>query len=196
MNLIESNGQSPVNQDFIWMVDYLDGTHLSEFDLDTKAENSFYDINQDNWARFGLLGHGMKFYFERDGVFYLNGTAFEVKYVDEEGKEYALTGLKNQPRDLISFKDAESALLLQGGSKTRINKFNVGYKANLLIHGVGIKFQAICMIPFNEPVYMNLRMVADQTLNGKFIVKKNNKVVAEMEAPLTKNKGGEVNVLA
>ena len=50
---------SPVAQDLIWMAEY-DNNYLSEFDLETKQENSFYDIDKNELKRFGLLGAATK----------------------------------------------------------------------------------------------------------------------------------------
>jgi hypothetical protein len=190
----EHNGVSPVSQDFIWLGEYYDGTHLSEFDLKTKAENSFYSIKRDKLIRFGLIGHGYKLFFENDGVFNLNGAGVEVVYKVGD-KEYPLTGLSGAHRDVISYKDAESTVNLAGGgmSNTTINQYNFGYKAVLEMDGITFQFKALCKVPFGEPMYMNFWLVADQKLDGVLQIKKNNRIAEELNAPLRKGVGGEVN---
>lgn len=188
-----TNKQSPVAQDFIWMAEYLDGTHLSEFDFQTKEENSFYDIDRRKVLRFGLLGHGMELYVTVDGIFYFNGTVVEVSYKTEDN-EYPLTGLMNNPLDIITYKDAESALHPTAGVlSTRINQYNFGYKTVIKHDDVTFNFKALGKVSFQSAVHLNLWLVANKELNGKLVIKRNNRAVQELDAPLSKGVGGEVN---
>ena len=188
---------SPVPfQDFIWVAHYFDNTFLSEFDFDTKQENSFYNIDRNKLIRFGLVGCGMNLYFEvLGGVFKLAGRMIEVVY-KVDNREYYLTG---QPfimyNDIITYKDAEATLnMLTGQSSNNvINQYNFGYKQNLNIDGINFNFKAICCIPYGKKVYMNFRLVADRDLNGILCIKRNGICVAEINAPLTANVGGELN---
>ncbi|WP_151734147.1 hypothetical protein [Paenibacillus tengchongensis] len=190
----EHNGFSPVAQDFIWLGEYYDGTHLAEFDLRTKDENSFYKIQRDKLVRFGIIGHGHKLFFESDGVFNLNGTGIEVLY-QCGGKTYPLTGHSGAYRDIITYKDAESSVNLTNGgmSKAIINQYNFGYKSVLEMDGIKFQFKATCRVPFGQEMYLNFWLVADGTLDGMLQIKKNNRIVEEIIAPLKKGVGGEVN---
>ncbi|MCM3132918.1 hypothetical protein M3629_08980 [Paenibacillus polysaccharolyticus] len=191
----EHNGVSPVKQDFIWLGEYNDGTHLSEFDFQTKEEHSFYSLERDKLIRFGIIGHGSKLFYEADGVFNLNGTGIEVTYKVGD-KEYPLTGLAGHFRDTITYKDAESTVNLAGGggmTDTIINQYNFGYKSVIEIDGVTFQFKALCKIPFGQSMYMNFWLVADQKLDGTLVIKKNNRIAEEINAPLRKGVGGEVN---
>lgn len=191
----EHNGVSPVKQDFIWLGEYYDGTHLSEFDLTTKKENSFYKINRSKLIRFGIIGHGYRMFFENDGVFNLNGAGIEVIYKVGD-KEYPLTGHSGKYQDIITYKDAESSVNLTGNgglTDTVINQYNFGYKSVLEMDGITFQFKATCKIPFGQEMYMNFWLVADQMVNGIFIIKKNNRIVEQLNAPLRKGVGGEVN---
>jgi len=189
--------ESPVNfQDFIWIATYFDNTFLSEYNFDDKRENSFYDIDRNRLLRFGLVGYGMNLYFEvLGGIFKIAGQMIEVVYKLND-KIYYLTG---QPlimyNDIITYKDAESILDVRNGQTMRnmITQYNFGYKQNLHIDGVNFNFKAICSIPYGKPVFLNLRLVADQNLNGYLCIKKNGVYVAEIYAPLEANVGGEVN---
>ncbi|ALA07179.1 hypothetical protein SECTIM467_49 [Brevibacillus phage SecTim467] len=189
----ECNGVSPVAQDFIWLGEYFDGTCLAEFDLQTKKENSFYHIKRDKLIRFGLIGHGLKLFFESDGVFNLNGTGIEVVYKYGD-KEYPLTGHSGQYSDIISYKDAESTVNLAGGgvANTTINQYNFGYKTVLKMDGTTFQFKALCKVPYGHPMFMHFWLVADKKLNGVLQIKKNNRIVEELQAPLRKGVGGEV----
>jgi hypothetical protein len=190
----QSNGKSPVNQDFIWLGEYLDGTHLAEFNLQTGKENYFHDLQKSKLLRFGLIGHGMKLIAYRDGVFSIAGVCIEVGY-RIDGKYYPLTGYTRQNyTDVITFKDAES-MFVQGGGVTRphINMFSFGYKANITTNGINFHFKPIVKVPYNKPIYMNFWLVADQDLDGEFVVKRNNKEVYSVHAPLRKGIGGETD---
>lgn len=188
---------SPVSQDFIWVADYIDGTHYSEFDFATKQENPFQGIDRKKLLRFGLLGNGVRLLFEVSGIFKLAGQMIEVVY-KTENKEYYLTGQQIIYNDIISYKDAESSINLLGGgvSNTSITQYNFGYKANLNIDDVNFHFKAICKIPHDEQPYMNFWLVANKKLNGVLQIKKNGRVIEEVHAPLDSGIGGEINWLA
>ncbi|WPS86168.1 hypothetical protein SMD22_16785 [Brevibacillus halotolerans] len=87
------NLYSPVPQrEFIWLAEYVDGTHLSEFDFNTKQENDFYSIDKKTVVRFGLIGHGHKLYYETFGGHFKLGNG-QIDLVYKAGdKEYFLTG--------------------------------------------------------------------------------------------------------
>lgn len=190
-----TNKQSPVDQDFIWMAEYLDGTHLSEFDFQTQEENSFYDINRTKLIRFGLVGHGAELYVSIDGIFYFDGTVVEVSYKTKD-KEYPLTGRINTSLDIITFKDAESALHPTAGVlSTKINQYNFGYKTIIRYDDVTFNFKAVGKVPYQAPFHLNLWLVANKKLDGTLVIRRNNRVVQELEAPLQKGVGGEVNWL-
>lgn len=189
------NFNSPVEQDFIWLAEYADGTHLAEFDLQTTQENSFYEIKRNDIIRFGLIGHGMKLYYEVFGGFFkLAGQMVEIIYKVGD-KEYYLTGQQQGYNDIITYKHAASSLDLLRGSKPNvvINQFNFGYKTTMQIDDVTFNFKAICSIPFDEPVFMNFRLVADRELDGYIAIKKNGRIIEELKAPLAVGIGGELN---
>ncbi|AEO93621.1 gp362 [Bacillus phage G] len=186
---------SPVNQDFIWMAEYVNGSYYSEFDFSTKKENQFYNIKRNELIRFGLVGCGLKLYYEAiGGVFKLNGQMIELIY-EVDGKEYYLTGNQKYYNDIISYKDAHSFLSFdrEGEVKSNINQYNFGYKVNLNYDDLEFNFKALCKIPFNKPVYLNFRLVANKDLEGFFVIKRNGHVVDKFQAPLQKNVSGELN---
>lgn len=186
---------SPVKQDFIWLAEYADGNHYSEFDFHTKQENNFYNINRSSLIRFGLIGHGMELYYEvLGGIFKLNGQMVEIIYKVDD-KEYYLTGQQKMYNDIISYKDAESIFTLNPNeaARTNITQFNFGYKVDIEIEGIKFNFKPICKIPSNEPIYINFRLVSSESLDGILIIKKNGFITKEFKAPLEKNIGGELN---
>lgn len=186
---------SPVQQDFIWIAEYVDGTNYCEFDLKTKQENNFYQIKKNETLRFGIIGHSMKMIFEVfGGVFKINGQMIEILYKTEE-KEYHLTGQQKMYNDLITYKDAESSINLLGGgiNSTSITQFNFGYKINLNIDNVNFNFKPIFKLPYGTPAYFNFWLVSDTNLNGIVQIKKNGKIVEQIKAPLKAGIGGEIN---
>lgn len=194
------NGVSPVNQDFVWVAEYYDGSSLSEFDFGTHEENSFYEIDRNKLIRFGLVGLGHKLYFENvGGTFKIMGRAFDFVY-SANGKNYPLTGLASRYyNDIITYKSAESSIALgdghSGSTINRITQFNFGYKAKLELDDVQFNVQIICEMPCNEPMRFNIKLVADQDLDGKLMIIRNYAVCDEFAAPLTKDIGGELNWL-
>lgn len=189
---------SPVAQDFVWVAEYPDGTHLSEFDFNTKEENSFYHIDRKRLFRFGLVGHGQKIYFERDGLFNVAGRFIQFFY-EVGGKRLPLNGhFSYNVNDIITFKDAEALVSStsrekQGTLRSNITQFNLGYKANINVEGINFNFKPIIQLPFNQPAKISLRLVADKKLDGKFIITNNGRVAFETVAPLEPNVGGELN---
>lgn len=189
---------SPVAQDFIWVAEYPDGTHLSEFDFDTKEENSFYKIDRKRLFRFGLIGHGQKIYFERDGV--INVAGLNIKFFYKiDGKMLALNGdFRYNINDIITYKDAHSSGLMagyigQGTLNSQITQYNVGYKTNITVEGINFHVKPIVQLPANQPARIALRLVADQKLNGKLVIVSNGREALELDAPLEPGKGGEIN---
>ncbi|GAA4881704.1 hypothetical protein GCM10023310_72160 [Paenibacillus vulneris] len=188
---------SPVeNQDFIWIAAYADGTFLSEYNYDTKAENSFYFIDRSQLLRFGLIGYGMNMYYEVfGGVYKIAGQMIEIFYRVND-KEYALTGQQMMYNDIITYKNAEATFDLMnrnGAATSTITQYNFGYKQNILIDDVQFGFKTICSVPYGQPVYLNVRLVANQDMNGVLCIKKNGVYVAEIDAPLQENIHSELN---
>jgi hypothetical protein len=188
---------SPVSkQDFIWLAEYADGTQLFEFDMETGKENLFYDIQKEKLIRFGLIGHGMKLYYEvLGGVFKLHGRMIEVVYRTKE-KDIYLTGQKILYNDIIQFKNAYTTFNpynAKAGQDSKISQFNFGYKQNLVIDGIKFGLRFLCHVPFGKPIYLSFRVVADSDLDGALMIRRNNIVIQEINAPLRTDVGGEFN---
>lgn len=188
MNLI-----SPVDLDFIWVAEYSEGTYLAEYDFQTKEPNKFYSIKRDQLIRFGMVGHGMKLFYEVfGGTFKLQGQMIDFVYKDGD-EEYPLTGQPLMYNDIITFKDAESTAIPGGRFDNRVVQYNFGYKARLVVKGITFNLKVLCVIPFNQPAYLQIRLVADQSLDGVFIIKQNGLERERYQAHLDENVGGELN---
>lgn len=188
------NLASPVRQPFVWVAEYLDGTCLTEFDYETKKENSFYSIDKNNLLRFGLMGDGASMYFETyGGIFKILGQMLEVCYKTDD-KTYQLTGLAMMYDDIITYKDAELVFnpLMENSGITSITQFNFGYKAKLNIEGIDFHLKIVCQIPMNQLARLEISLVSSEDLNGRLHIKRNGRDVDVIDAPLTANVGGSI----
>lgn len=189
--------KSPVqNQDFIWVAHYMDNTFLSEFNFDNKQENSFYSIDRTKLIRFGLVGYGLNFYYEvLGGTFKIAGQTYDFSYKTGD-QEYHLTCRPmTMYNDIITYKDAEANLNIHHGgiSGSSITQYSLGYKHKLEIDDVTFNFKPIFSLPYGQPSYFNLRLVADRDMSGKFCIRKNGLVLEELHAPIQANIANELN---
>ncbi|MFC9775517.1 hypothetical protein [Paenibacillus chitinolyticus] len=197
MNFQTSPPYSPVSQPLIWLAEYENGEFFSEYEPDTKEEHGFSAIERDRLVRFGQIGLGHRFYYEvSGGIFKIDGKMIELVYKHDD-QEYALTGQQQPYRDLIAYKDMEFTFNPHGeaGNGTdQIIQYNFGYKAELHIGSVQFHFQILYKIPTDgRPAYFYIKLVSDKTLDGELVIKRNGVVTDTVNAPLTKNKGGEIN---
>lgn len=195
MNFETSNGVSHVNQDFLWMVDYLDGKSLCEYDLLTTQRNDFYKINKSMIDKFGLIGHGMKLYVDSNtGMLNLNGLQLLFSYMVGD-KEYSLTGFGNGfYTDIISYKDAYTDADIVNPNQqysSHIHTYNFGFKKKL-VFGDGTEFalQIVCAIPRNRPAYLDIKIVSNQDLDGNLYIKKVGRIAESIPAPLKSGHAG------
>lgn len=190
--------QSPVqSQEFIWVAEYYDGTHLAEFDFLGGRPNDFYKIERNKVVKFGLIGAGSQAFFDvGNGVFTINNHRITISY-EADGVEYPLTGRALVYNDLITYKDATSdahpMLRGEGAFTHEIVQYNVGYKKKMELSGVNINFQCVLGIPANESAYMQIRISGDKDLKGKLIIRRNGDVVDEIHADLKEEMAGMIN---
>lgn len=192
--------QSPVqSQKFIWLAEYYDGTFLTEYNLENRKTNSFYDIDKHKLIRFGLIGRGNQIYFDvANGIYNINHDRIMVSYV-ADGTEYPLTGRAVLYNDIIQFKDAtaEANMLTKRKSEGRMHStimtHAIGYKKAMDISGVKIHFQTILHLPLDQPAYLQIKISSSQDLTGKLIVRMNGLIASEIEAPLKANMAGIIN---
>ncbi|MBV6713965.1 hypothetical protein [Paenibacillus chitinolyticus] len=197
MNFQTLNPYSPVSQALIWLAEYENGEFFSEYDPDTKKEHGFSEIERNKLVRFGQIGLGHRFYYEvSSGTFKIDGKMIELVYKDGDN-EYALTGQQQPYRDLIAYKDMEFTFNPNGEADNGTNQivqYNFGYKAELQTGPVHFHLQILYKIPTDgRPAYFYIKLVSDKTLNGELVIKRNGIVVDSVNAPLSKNKGGEIN---
>lgn len=184
-------------QGFIWIAEYADGTHLSEYDLDSCKPNSFYTIDKSKIIKFGLIGEGSQAYFDvGNGVFTLNNHRITISY-EADGVEYPLTGRAMIYNDIITYKDAVSdASPFARGSGAFTNsilQYNVGYKKKMELLGVNIGFQCVLGIPLNDSAFMQVKINSDQDLDGKLIIRRNGTIVDQIYSPLKEGLSGMIN---
>jgi hypothetical protein len=162
---------SPNKQDFIWLAEYADGSYLSEFNLENGTENSFNSIKKENLIRFGLIGHGMKLYYDMwGGQFNLIGTRVDF-VLKEEDKEYPLTYNNELYNKIISYKDAHAEIDFKGYElDSVITKYNFGYKKFLGFENLSITSQIVFSVPYKNPSYFNFRFVCNRDFKGDLLI--------------------------
>jgi hypothetical protein len=184
---------SPVDQNYIWIAEYYSGG-ISEFDLETKEGNSFYDIDKSKLQRFGLIGKGKKMWFEcYRGPFNINGDVYNLAY--RLDKIYMLTGQDMFQRDIITYKKAIADIDLTkraGSSKSRIVGYYFGYKTEFKIDGIKFNFKPIVCIPVGQPMYIDIHLVANRDLEGELLFIKNDEIIDTIYAPLKKDVAGGI----
>lgn len=184
-----TNGISPVNQDFIWLADYSDGTSVSEFNSITSEKNNFYMIDKSKLIRFGMIGQQMKLYFDIDtGMFYLNGLQVLLSYKTKD-REYNLTGYGNGSyNDIITYKDAYTDANLfnpNGKFVSHIHQYNFGFKKKLVFDdGVEFAFQSIMSIPYNTKAFMEFKLVSNVDMDGELYIKRLGGIAESIKIPL------------
>lgn len=189
---------SPVPQKFIWVADYYDDTNLTEYDLQTKKPNDFYSIDRDKLINFGLIGKGSQLYYNvANGVFHINQDRFAIAYATND-EELPLTGRAFLYNDHIQFKNGYSEATLntkdkEGKFKNSIECFNFGYKKNMSLNEVNINYQCIFTLPDREIPFLQIKVTSDKDLNGRLIIRKNNIIVDQIDAPLKANHSGLIN---
>lgn len=200
MSFQKSNGYAPngLTQDFTWLAEYIDSTYMSEFDYRTLTKNDFYLINRFNLAKFGLVGQGMKLFFDvNTGMFNLNDHVLNFSYATEDN-EYRFTGSNAHGfySDIITFKDAHSDADLTNntisrGYSTNIHQYNFGYKKKFAFDdGTIFNFQVLVCLPYNKPAYVEIKIVPNKNLDGNLLIKKVGAMTEKIEAPLNKEYAG------
>ena len=180
---------SPVKQDMIWIAEYDKDNYLSEFNFENKKENSFYDIEQDEVNRFGLIGGGYKMYFDKNsGQFNICNRQYDIGY-KLNNTIYLLTKQELFPRDIITYKQAVSEINGQMNTP-QIVSYYFGYKTEFTVDDITFNFKPIICVPINQPVYIDIHLVANKDLEGELLFIKNNKIMDTVYAPLTKDVAG------
>lgn len=167
---------SPITtQPFIWMAEYFSNMGLTEFDLDTKEENNFNEIDRTRINRFGLIGRGAKMYFDHfGGSFFLMGKKYSIK-LRCNGEEYDLNPYGNNINDIITYKKA-TANLIEGvkTAQSIILGYFFGYKTKFCANNVNFTLKPIISLLADKPVFMDLSLCADKDIEGQIVFIKNN----------------------
>lgn len=189
---------SPVKQrDFIWLAEYYDSKYLTEFDFETGKQNDFYLIDKSKLIKFGLIGHGYKFNFNiTGGIFDLLGR--KISFIYKVNNKYIYLTNKNIIyNDIITYKSAYSDFdpfgkKLQSNNYS-IYQYNFGYKIQLYFENIIFNFKAICHIPLNQAIYLGIKLVIDQRLDGELLILKNEAIIEQVKAPLEEGVSGTFN---
>ena len=117
--------------DYMFVGEYLNGTFLFEYNPEKKFYSSIKELNKQNLIRFGLIGHGLRTYFNTlTGIFTFDKNKIEILYKTKE-KEYKLMDNNVCYNDIIYFKNAYSEIRYGGMSNTNFCGYNYGYKTSI-----------------------------------------------------------------
>jgi len=194
MNQIEKiNPYSLTSRDFFWVVEYLDGTTLQEYDFNKNKYNMFERIQKNKVLRFGYLGHGYRFYFDTpSGVFNIANNKYSFYYKTND-KTYELTNQNILYNDLISYKDCYVDCDFSGKEqKGNIISYNFGYKTHFQIEDVHFYYKIIMHIAEGIPMCLTIKLVADKDLDGWFEINRNGFKCTNIKAPLSRDNGQEI----
>lgn len=187
---------SPVEQEFIWFAEYDDHSFLTEYNFDNKEENLFSSIEKDRLIRFGIVGKGKRFYFEVfGGTFKVDGKMYEL-HLESKDQLIALTGNQMNYNDIISYKKSEmyiNPVTLQTIVDSTITDYVFGYKTNIDKDNFNLQFKSQCVMSYDNPMYMNLRLVSSKRFVGDLVIRKNGKEVDRIQTNLKKNVAHELN---
>ena len=191
MSHIFNNTTLPPVHDYLfnWGVDYSNNTSQTEFDQNTRQKNDFYSIQQDRILRFGLFGQNMKFFYESDGAFNLNGRRIEIEYhLSDDSKIYNLTTNFSQ-KDCITYKQAHSNYSPNvEHQKAQIDSINFGYKTLIeLEDGLQFYFQPVVSLPMNDNVNIEVKLTSNKELDGKIVFKSKGEIKDVFDNPLKRN---------
>lgn len=192
----EVNCFSPINtQPFIWMAEYFSEDGLTEFDLETKKENNFSDIQKDKLRKFGLIGQGSKMFFNcNGGAFSIVGKSYSIE-VECDGKLYRLNDSSNYITDVITYKRAEANVsygVKSAELRPNITGYFFGYKTKIEVNGVKFNLKPIVSMVAEKPLYLDLSLSADRDMKiTLYICKSDKRFPYEME--LKKNKTSRVH---
>lgn len=194
MILTQSQTPQAISIPFNWCADYFNGESFTEYDLTSHRPNNFYSIKQQDTLRFGLFGHNMKFYFDNtDGHFSLNGKRFEVVYEEDNGNTYHLTNNQGK-KDFIAYKKAFANLDKNKiKQKSHLESIEFGYKTNINKNDKNLFYQPIIVIPFSSPIYAQIKLTSDKSMNGQLVFYVRGKEIERFDAPLEANVSGQIN---
>jgi hypothetical protein len=190
------NGKSPVKQDFIWLGSYYDGSYLSEFDFNTQKPNSFYSLKQAELMKFGLIGHGMKLFFDSLGTFTLNGRVIDFTFLASNAV-YELTGKNKkslEPLKIITYKDAHSSINASqvGEVKNSIDAYSFGYETKIRQDDTSIGLKVVGTLPYKEPMHLKIKITSNKSIQGSFNILYDQNLFFAIRAIVDKQSYGEL----
>lgn len=175
-----------------WRVEYKDGSAMNEYE-DCDNKNDFYSIKQDEVARFGLFNSQTKMFYENNtGTFILDGKRLEVLYEFEDGRRILLTAADDSRR-IITYKDAYVNVSdrHEGTAIGSVSAVTFGY--NSKVDDMYLKFIIKQGIEYDERSLL-IRIVSDEKMNGKLIVRKGCNVIYEEPAPIEPDCAGIIEL--
>lgn len=184
-------------QSFLWMAEYFSGG-LLEYDKEKNRLNPFGMIQKEKLVRFGLVGQNRSMWYEAvGGNIRVANHNYGIAFVSNNGTRYSLAGNgAYRMTDCISYKQAYANIPFgakgNGDVQSVICGYYFGYKTQIETEGVKFSFKPIFAMPLDKAAYFDISLVADQNLEGKFVITKDGKDFSETEAILLKGKATRI----
>ena len=147
MNSIEEllSPAAKEGQDYIYFAKYYDRSFIYEYDNDLN-HFKFDDIDKSKVKLFGLIGNGIKLYWDiPTGIFHIGKNEYGIR-ISNGSLELPQYGMQ---KDLITFKVAHTDAIVSGGKTTSmgniIDSYFIGFKMSVETAFVQILFS----IPIN-----------------------------------------------
>jgi len=179
----------------MWVSDYYDNTGLSEFYLDpidnTIKKNNIESINKSILNKFGLVGHGLKMYYDvLGGTFFIRDKQLSFRIVDDTtGITYSISGSsKFYYNDLIIYKQGMSLTNSNLSNSTNIiSGYYFGFKGKPQFDSeISFNYKNIFCLELNKPVYFDITLSSSREFYGKLELLVNNKVTHSYEVVFEK----------
>lgn len=180
----------PDQRDFVWLAEYANGTHLCEFDVNSKTENSFYSIKKNELIKFGVFGYGYKFYYDiHNGKIHTPIGSYDFE-LDINEQVFNLTGRNEVYNDIITYKKAWSTIDLlkpNGTSSTNIVEYAFGFKKCIKLDDINLHFQILLKMPYQEEMCFNVKISSDTHINGIVNIKRDGIVIDRLPIEIESN---------
>jgi len=173
-------------QQYMWVSDYYDNTGLSEFYLDplddTIKKNNIESINKSILNKFGLVGHGLKLYYDvLGGTFFVRDKVLSFRIIDDTNNmTYNISGSsKFYYNDLIIYKQGMSVANTGNlnNSTNIISGYYFGFKGKPQFDsGIVFNYKNIFCLELNKPIYFDITLSSSKEFIGKLELLVNNKV--------------------
>ena len=160
-------------QNFMWIAEYFkDDTGLTEFIKinDTIKKNDIKLVNKNTLAKFGLIGNGVRLYYEViGGNIILYNKNFSFKYKNTTTNETYNFNMGNLIyNDFITYKQAVATMGIDNKIlQSNVSGYYFGYKKQQMnFNNIILDFKIIVAITANKPIEFNIALTSNTQMSG------------------------------